>query len=114
MKTNFQEYASATEQKIIKRLVNDALAAGYLISVHDGEEVTVKRSSDKAAILAAMATTEADNLIFHNEADRIGSVHLIYGNETDIISEMTWKIGCQDKLETLVSGASQLAEELTA
>ncbi len=79
------------ETKLAKALIERLLGAGLLLSVHDGEEVTVKRSTDADAIFAALETTEMDNLVCY-EADnklRIGAVLLIWGNGEDLISDHT-------------------------
>ncbi len=53
---------------------------GCSLSVHDGEETTVKASKDPAAVLAALGTTEADTLSAHAGPLGLGSFVLIYGN----------------------------------
>lgn len=35
------------EREIAQRVIKDVLAAGYTISVNDGEETTLKRSTDR-------------------------------------------------------------------
>lgn len=80
------KYQSASEKAIITRLVTDALAAEYLISVWDGEEYAVTKSGDKKAILESIGATEMDHLIFYDVSDkRIGHVTLIYGNEPGVV-----------------------------
>lgn len=81
------EHCTALEARIAKRLVADALAAGWSISVHDGEEWAIKQSTDKAAIYAAMCSTEMDTLRFRKDGEPIGSVTLIYGNGEDLVSD---------------------------
>jgi hypothetical protein len=80
-------YCSATERKIAKALVRRALAAGYSITVHDGEEVALKTSQDEKAIFAAMNSTDSDTLIFFRGGQRVGNVWLIWGNEDDVVSD---------------------------
>jgi hypothetical protein len=76
------------ELKIAKQVVTDALAAGYTVSVYDGGEWTVKRSTNKATIVAALASTDSDNLRFRDAAGNIvGTVVLIWGNGQDLISD---------------------------
>lgn len=83
------EYMAEVECKIVKAILKAARDGGYSISINDGEETTVKRSQDWAAILAAMATTEEDWLRLHREGDRTGWVTLVYGNGIDLISDYT-------------------------
>lgn len=85
--TTILPYASTIERRIATRLVDDALAAGYSISVHDGEEWALKQSSDRATILNAMGSTDSDKLRFRKDGEVIGTVLLIWGNEDDLISD---------------------------
>ncbi|RWI35531.1 hypothetical protein [Mesorhizobium sp.] len=103
------------ERQIAERLVKDILAAGYALSVYDGEETTLKRSTDATAVLKAMFTTDEDYLMVHDIADgdgfqekNFGYVWLIYGNGHDVISD------CTTNLETVMQGATALAERLGA
>jgi len=53
------------ERQIIERLVQDALAAGFQITVDDGgEEPSLKRSTDPDAIMAAVMLTDEDFLYY--------------------------------------------------
>lgn len=97
------------ENQIADKLIDDALFYGCLVSVNDGEEWTLKASQDKAAIRAAMASTDAD-LIRFRDADRktIGDVLLIWGNGWDLISDCT----DNEATKALLKGAEDLAESL--
>ncbi len=93
------------ENVIAKTLVRKALSRGWLITVHDGEEVALRRSGDFDAIWKAMQSTDEDNLIFF-KADgetRIGWVWLIWGNGEDLISDHTAKAEI-DELVAEVNG----------
>jgi len=76
------------EGKVARKLVQQALAAGYVISVNDGEEWVVKKCADERTIMAALASTDGDTLVIRNPADKttnnvgakIAAVQLIYGN----------------------------------
>ena len=64
-----------------RALIAYLLDAGCALSVHDGEETTLKGSTDAAAIFAALGTTEADMLIaWHVESARTSQFLLVYGN----------------------------------
>ena len=105
------EHASEVERQIVRRLVSDILAKGYRLSVYDGGEFTVKFSTDATAILDALASTDSDNLIIRRaDKSRVGFVMLIWGNDTDLISDHT------DSAEVsgLIAGASALADRLAA
>lgn len=83
------EHMSPTEQRIVGRLVDEILSRGYLLSVNDGEEWTVKRSADRAEIMAALATTDSDLLGIRKEGDKLsyGGFSLIWGNGADVIAD---------------------------
>jgi hypothetical protein len=110
------EYATATERRIVHKIVDDALAAGYSISVNDGEVTTVVQSRGRATILGAMATTGEDVLTLWDPKNgptvgvskRVGFVSLIYSNDCDIISDYS----ANEAMDTLLAGASALAESL--
>lgn len=80
-------HATDNEKKIVGKLVEDFLAAGFSLSVNDGEEVTVKNSTDAAEIYAALSSTGEDYLIVHQHKQRDRWVRLIWGNDVDIISD---------------------------
>lgn len=77
------KYATTGEARVARKLVKAALDAGYLISVNDGEEWTVKRSSSHPAVVDALATTGEDRLLMRLpvSGDVVGSFWLIYGND---------------------------------
>lgn len=83
-------YASKGEAKMARALIRAILAQGYAISVNDGEETTVKRSTIEGVILDAMCTTGFDTIIAHrpdlNNASgwhTAGRFFLVYGNAPD-------------------------------
>lgn len=77
-----KSYINATERRIATALVDGLLSAGYALSIDDGEEITVRDSTDRAAILAALGSTDQDII-------RSGShwVLLIWGNGEDLVSD---------------------------
>ena len=99
---------------IAGRLVTDLLAAGFNITIDDGggiAESPLRRSTDAAAIFAALASTDTDRL-FVATAEQMerhtytGWVYLVWGNDVDVISDYTTNIS--DYLD----GANGLAEVL--
>lgn len=80
----------ALEHALACIVVADALSRGYMLSVYEGEGWAIKRSTDAAAIMEALGSTDSD-LITARTADgeRVGSVWLIYGNGCDLISDST-------------------------
>lgn len=99
------------QNEIIKRVIADGLAAGYQLTVFDGEEQTLKRSTDAEAIFKAMQTTDDDCLFFFwpdNKTTRSnGWVRFIYGNDgPDVINDYT------TNLSDVLKGANDLAERM--
>lgn len=81
---HLDRFASKGEAKAARRLISALLKEGLLVSVSDGESFTVKKSSDKAAILAALCTTGEDTLIVRKaDGEKLGFIWLIYGNASD-------------------------------
>lgn len=84
---SLDKYASKIEQTIVNAIVDSALSRGYSISVYDGEEYALRRSTDKRAILDAVCSTDHDTLRFYNGDRKVGWVLLIWGNGCDLISD---------------------------
>ena len=90
MTTTALQYATYHEARIARKIVKDALANGWTISVNDGEEWTVKNSTDSRTILEAMCSTDSDVLRLRDAAgEAIGNIWLVWGNDEDLISDHT-------------------------
>ena len=88
MTTTALQYATQHEARIARKIVKDALANGWTVSVNDGEDWVVKRSDDSRAILAALCSTDSDTLRLRDAAgERVGDILLIWGNDDDVISD---------------------------
>lgn len=88
---DLNKYAPIAAVKSATRLVDAALASGYTVSVNDGEEWTVKKSTDRKVILDAMGTTGEDRLMVRNAAgDKIACYYLIYQNGSDVLSDWSY------------------------
>lgn len=97
---SLSKYATTGEARAARKLIKAALAAGYCVSVNDGEEWTVKLSTDAKTILDALCTTEADTIVLRHAdtKERAGSFWLIYGNDADgseLIADHTDNENCQ-------------------
>ena len=68
-------------------MINYAIAKGWTISVHDGEDWAVQWSTDAKQVKAELAATDADTLVFRtdNGTTRVGSMSLVYGNEPGVV-----------------------------
>ena len=79
------------ECRIAKALVREGLAAGYNITVDNGDngedECEIELSTNYKDIIAAMFQTDDELLIFR-KGDEDGWVRLVYGNDGwDVISD---------------------------
>lgn len=94
------------EAKIARKLLMDARAKGYLISVYDGEEWVVKKETSITIVMSALGSTDSDQLRFRdpNLTERggyVGTVSLIYGNGCDVISD--WTVDAAGLMEALMT-----------
>tara|TARA_R110000868_G_scaffold47912_1_gene156421 strand:+ start:420 stop:812 length:393 start_codon:yes stop_codon:yes gene_type:complete len=105
MTNSLSQYATAGEARVVRKLVKAAIAAGYSVSVNDGEEWTVKRSTSTKVIFDALATTGEDTIRI-SAADPskttgwhgAGSFCLIYGNDPsgeEILADYTDNEVCE-------------------
>jgi hypothetical protein len=75
-----RENEAMTVKLIVSKLITVGLKAGYMVSVDNGEEFTVKRSTDKKKILAGMFQCDEDWLHFRKaDGEKVGVVALMYG-----------------------------------
>ncbi len=78
------------ERKIAGQIIDRALAAGYTVSVWDGEAYCLKRSTGKGAIMAAIGSSDGDSLLIREAGGRkVGSIALVWGNGEDIVCDYT-------------------------
>ena len=91
----YPDHINPTEATIIDAILIAALAKGYVVSVCDGEEWSLRRSSDIEAIRAEVAASDETTLMFRDPANlrpdgapaRVGSVFLVHGNGCDVIGD---------------------------
>jgi len=98
------------ERRIVRQILKDALAAGYRVSVHDGEDWVVSKSTHGPSIFAAMFSVDEETLVFRDASNAtVGQVWLVYGNDGyDVVCDYT----ANEKTETLLAGALALAGKL--
>ena len=116
----FPDHANKTEAKIINKIITSALKNGYSISVFDGEDYSLLRSTTRKEIKAECFATDETTLIFHKGeypdnkgwvvvSDYKGWVWLIHGNSYDVISDYS----DNPEIEEILKPAMQYAEELS-
>lgn len=74
----------AQEKTAAGRIIDRALAKGYMVSVYDGEEYVVKSSRKRHQIMTALGSTDTDQLIIRDgKGNKIGTILLIWGNSPE-------------------------------
>jgi len=96
------------EDQIIKATINILLRSGFTLSVNDGEETTVNRSSNPDLIFAAMKTTDEDYIYAHAPGPIHPTnkfwVYFVYGNDgVEVINNYTVSLDPQmDEINKLI------------
>jgi hypothetical protein len=77
------------EARVVKLFCETMIAAQFSISLYDGEEWTVKRSTDVNKIMEAIQTTDMDNLRVRAPCgEHMGDCLFIYGNSaSEVIND---------------------------
>lgn len=90
------------ERQAAALLVDLILSKGYSVSVNDGEEWTVKLSTNKEEITAALDTTGEDTLIIRDAAkNKVGTMFLVWGNSApELVCDYTDNPETNDIWET--------------
>jgi hypothetical protein len=102
------------EMSVMKKLVQDALAAGYAIRIYDGEAWTTREPlTNENKIIFDLRSTDEDQIYFYKNVDgkwkRFGFVKLIYGNMPyEVIADNT----DTDEINNLLKGAEALQDAL--
>ena len=72
------------EKDAAGKVIDRALSMGYLISVNDGEEWVVKKSTDRQQIVSALGSTDADHLMIRTaDGKKLGMIYLVWGNSAE-------------------------------
>jgi hypothetical protein len=76
-------------EPIVRRIVSNGLKAGYTVSVNDGGEWTVKKSTKRAEIVAALFSTDSDTVRFRDkDGKKIGDVFFVYNfGDPDVVND---------------------------
>lgn len=100
------------EKRMCTALVDGCLKRGYAISVSDGEDWPVKRSTDKAEIMAALFSTDEDVIVIRDsEGNKAGWFQMIYGNDGwDVVSDYSANPVCEAIWNEVLSPLSDAIE----
>lgn len=83
------------EKDICAKLLTELLDAGYSLGVYDGEATVIKNSRNMTDLMDAVFSTDEDILLVYRDDKKVGWVHLIWGNGTDIISDYSKNVDPQ-------------------
>src|SRR5210317_2352708 len=78
----YLNYCTKKEQQVVIELIESILSTNASVSVNDGEEWTLKRSTDKLQILQALNSTDADLLRIRcaDTGATVGWISLVWDN----------------------------------
>ena len=107
------ERRQAIEKRIASRIVKDALAMDYTVSVWEGGDWAIKRSGSYKAIMASLMSTDEDTLVFRKVGEptgpAAGKVFLVYGNDGyDVICDHS----DNEAIKSIIAGAEALAGKI--
>lgn len=106
------------EAIIAKKLIALALERGHALSVNDGEEWTIKRSTDAAEVFAALGSTDEDLLLIQAPGLiplTVSRVLLVYGNEPGVlISDYSCPPATEEERGAIMKPMNALADEIDA
>ncbi len=101
---------TSIESQIITATIYALVSAGFQLSVFDGEETVVSRSTDMVVIQAAMRTTDEDYLYVYriDDSPHYGWVRFVYGNDDiEVINDYT------TNLEEVMAPVFDMIDEYT-
>lgn len=79
---------NAQERKVISPIIHRCIATGYTVSVHNGEAWALKRSSRYLDIMAALGSTDEDNVLVRRaDGTKVGWIDFIYGNDDEVVAD---------------------------
>lgn len=94
----------AVEKQIVIKTVADLLAAGYKLTVDQGDGETTKPTTDVKVLHDALMETDEDFLHVYKDKKHFGWVRFVYGNDGwDVISDYT------TNLEAVLKGVNEFA-----
>lgn len=101
------------EKRMATALVTASIQRGFTVSVNDGGEWVVKRSTNKAEIMAALFSTDEDQIVIRDQdGNRSGWFQLIYGNDGhDVVSDYSDNAVCNAIWEEVLRPLSDKIEE---
>jgi hypothetical protein len=101
---------TAAERGIAREVIRCLVDAGYTVSVFDGEDYPVRKSTSKRAIFDALAQTDNDKLVARDkDGKKVGWVWLVYGNEPcELIADYT--LNLEEVIQPAIDKAEATAD----
>lgn len=101
------------ERRIVFKVVEDLVAEGYYLIVHDGEQYATTRSKDHRVIKAGLFHTDDEAIEVYRDngllSHSFGFVHFVYGNDGhDVIHDHA--VILEDDLKAAFDLAEKIAE----
>lgn len=84
--TTAQKYYAAGEVALATRLVRFLLSQGCALSIWEGEDWAINRSTSLPDLLGALASTGEDKIVVYpagEKTPRLGDIYLVWGNADD-------------------------------
>lgn len=109
----YTDYLKKWECDVLERIVDDALAFGYEITVYDEENALIRKATNRNAILDECGASEVNTLTFSSPKlpASIGMVYLVWGNEPGVtVADHSDNA----LIRALLAGADKLQEEQAA
>lgn len=79
--------ANQIENRIAQALIHEILVRGFTVSINDGEEEVITKSTAEKAILKAMANTDENTIVFFNSKGPVGGIMIFFGEGDEMISD---------------------------
>jgi hypothetical protein len=105
--TGYSDHVSADERPIISALLKAILAGGNTISIYDGEDRPIERSSSINAIRPELGACGEDWIEVHDAAGtELGYFYMIYNNGSEddgmvVIADYSSTDFCNDIMDVL-------------
>jgi len=99
----------AGEKAVVRAAVRNAIKLGHTVSVFDGEEWAVKRSTNEREVMAEIYATDMETLAFRKaDGELVGKVWLVYGNSA---SEVMSDWSDSEAMATILAPAKRRADK---
>lgn len=111
---SFPSYLWEDECQIINALITSIFREGLVISVFDGEEYALKRSSVRSEIQKEVAATDETTFVVRDtEGRRHGFFWLIHGNRGDVLTDYTANEVCERICQRVLPTIEAVQEKLS-